>query len=104
VGLPVALVLQDGIGALPIPWSQIEAVFVGGSDNFKVSGEAFGAARAAKMLGKWVHVGRVNTSKRVQQWLGVADSIDGSGISQYDHMVRDVLSAIRGENKQVALI
>ena len=49
-GLPVALVLQDGIGDIPIPWSQIDAVFVGGSDNFKVSGEAFGAARAAKML------------------------------------------------------
>jgi hypothetical protein len=103
-GLPVALVLQDGIGNIPIPWSQIDAVFIGGSDGFKVSSEAHAAARAAKMLDKWVHVGRVNTSARVRQWLGVADSIDGSGISQYDHMIRDVLQAIRGDNPQEVLL
>lgn len=103
VGLPRALVLQDGIGQFDLPWSQIDAVFVGGSDQFKVSAEAFDAARTAKILGKWVHVGRVNTAKRVEQWVGVADSCDGSGMSQYDHMLTDVVRAIKGESKQEVL-
>jgi hypothetical protein len=99
-GLPRALVLQDGIGQYAIPWSDIDAVFVGGSDAFKVSQEAINACRTAKMLGKWVHVGRVNTVSRVQEWLDIADSIDGSGMSRFDHMLEDVLAAIRGEHPQ----
>lgn len=103
-GLPRALVLQDGIGNHPIPWDKIAAIFVGGSDAFKISKEAINAAKTAKILGKWVHVGRVNTSRRVRNWLGLADSIDGSGISRYDHMLEDVLSMIKGEHKQHELI
>lgn len=98
--LPRALVLQDGIERVRIPWADITAVFIGGSDAFKVAPAAIAAARAAKMLGKWVHVGRVNTAARVHNWLGLADSIDGSGISRYDHMLEDVLATIRGEHPQ----
>lgn len=99
-GLPRALVLQDGIGTIAIPWADIDAVFVGGSDAFKIAPEAINACRTAKMLGKWVHVGRVNTASRVRNWVGLADSIDGSGISRYDHMLEDVLAMIRGEHPQ----
>lgn len=102
--LPRALVLQDGIERVRIPWSEIKAVFVGGSDQFKFSPQAMAAARTAKMLGKWVHVGRVNTAARVRNWLGLADSIDGSGICRFDHMLEDVLAQIRGEHPQTALI
>lgn len=100
-GLPKALVLQDGIGRQRIPWDRIDAVFVGGTDNFKISKEAINACRTAKMLDKWVHVGRVNTPERVRNWVGLADSIDGSGISQYTHMLEAILDAVRGEIKQV---
>jgi hypothetical protein len=99
-GLPRALVLQDGIGNVEIPWANIAAVFVGGSDDFKIAPEAIQAAKCAKMLGKWVHVGRVNTASRMGNWIGLADSIDGSGISRYDHMLEDVLSMIRSEHPQ----
>lgn len=103
-GLPRALVLQDGIGSFPIPWDDLAAVFVGGSDAFKFHPDCIAAAKCAKMLGKWVHVGRVNEPKRVQNWLGIADSVDGSGISRYDHMLRAVVDTIRGEHPQQALI
>lgn len=96
-GLPRCLVLQDGIQNHRINYNDLDAVFVGGSDNFKTSSEAMNACRAAKMLGKWVHVGRVNTAARVNHWLSVADSIDGSGISKYDHMLESVMKAIKGE-------
>lgn len=103
-GLPRALVLQDGIGQHAIPWDQIEAVFVGGSDAFKIAPEAINACLTAKMLGKWVHVGRVNTASRVRNWLDLADSIDGSGISRFDHMLKDVLAMVRGEHPQQELV
>lgn len=101
--LPRALVLQDGIESVTIPWDALAAVFVGGSDAFKCSPQAMAAARTAKMLGRWVHVGRVNTAARVRNWIGLADSLDGSGISRYDHMLEDVLAAIRDEHPQQAL-
>lgn len=102
--LPRALVLQDGIERVKIPWNDIQAVFVGGSDQFKFSKAALDCARTAKMLGKWVHVGRVNTAARVRNWIGLADSIDGSGICRFDHMLEDVLATIRGEHPQTALL
>jgi hypothetical protein len=102
-GIPRALVLQDGIEHATIPWDDLSAVFIGGTDAFKISQIAIRAAKAAKMLGKWVHVGRVNTAKRVRNWVGIADSIDGSGISRYDHMLEDVLAQIKGEHPQHAM-
>jgi hypothetical protein len=80
------------------------AVFIGGTDRFKHSPEAVRAAQTAKMLDKWVHVGRVNTPARVRNWLGLADSIDGSGLSRFDHMLEDVLAVISGDHPQVALV
>jgi len=102
-GLPRALVLQDGIADIAIPWHEVACVFIGGSDAFKVSAEARAAATAARMLGKWVHVGRVNTAERALAWKDIADSIDGSGISRYDHMLAAVLSGLRGELPQMDL-
>jgi hypothetical protein len=34
---PLALVAQDGIEDLPIPWGEIHAIFIGGTDGFKMS-------------------------------------------------------------------
>lgn len=102
--LKTCLVLQDGIGQFSIDWNKVDAVFVGGSDQFKISQEAMAAAKTAKILCKWVHVGRVNTADRVKNWIGVADSIDGSGISKYDHMLEAVLREISGDVPQATLI
>jgi len=102
-GFNRALVLQDGIEHVSIPWDDIKAIFIGGTDAFKFSPIAVRAAKTAKMLGKWVHVGRVNTASRVRNWLDLADSLDGSGISMYDHMLVDVLAQIKDEHPQQIL-
>ncbi len=102
-GLPRALVLQDGIQNVGIPWDDLAAVFIGGSTQFKSSPEAVAAARTAKILGKWVHLGRVNTAARARNWAGIADSGDGSGMSMYDHMLADVLQQVRGKHPQMQL-
>lgn len=100
-GLPRALVLQDGIGYFEIPWNDIDAVFVGGTDEFKVSQEAINACKVAKMLNKWVHVGRVNTVDRLNQWIDIGDSLDGSGISRYDRMLIPILDYLTSRTKQI---
>jgi hypothetical protein len=83
-GLPVAFVAQDGQEALPVPWKRIDALFVGGSTEWKLSEHARALCRKAKAKGKWVHMGRVNTRKRMQlacSWN--CDSVDGSGFSRW---------------------
>jgi hypothetical protein len=82
-----ALVAQDGLEYLPIPWDQIDAIFIGGSTEWKLGKHAADVIRAAKICGKWVHVGRVNTPGRFEYFDGLgADSIDGTGLSRYSWM------------------
>ena len=86
-GWPLAFVVQDGSQDFPIPWDKIAAIFVGGSNDFKVSLHSAHIIKAAQALGKWVHVGRVNDSKRMSWCLEMGvDSIDGTGIARFTHM------------------
>lgn len=88
---PVALVAQDGIESLPIPWDEMDAVFIGGLDPWKDSRAALDVVRTAKTLGKHVHVGRVNTPKRFNRFAEAgADTCDGSGVSRYDWMLDQI--------------
>jgi hypothetical protein len=43
--------------------------------------------KASKVIGKWCHIGRINTPGRLEYFeeLG-ADSCDGTGLAQYSHM------------------
>jgi hypothetical protein len=86
-GWKLALVAQDGLEDLDIPWEAIECVFIGGSTEWKMSNSAADVVRCGKILQKWVHVGRINTPDRWDYFeeLG-ADSCDGSGISRYSWM------------------
>jgi hypothetical protein len=81
---PIAFVAQDGQERLPVPWGRFQALFVGGSTQWKLGPHAAALIREAKWRRKWVHVGRVNTLRRIA-WckaLGV-DSIDGSGFARF---------------------
>lgn len=86
-GWPIALVCQDGQEHQAIPWAEIAAIFIGGSTDWKMSTHSEACVKAARIMGKWVHAGRVNTLGRFEYFerLG-ADSIDGTGLSRYSHM------------------
>lgn len=101
-GWPLALVCQDGLENHPIPWSEIAAVFIGGTTSWKMSESAAHVIKAAKAIGKWVHVGRVNGAQRWEYFenLGV-DSADGTGIARYSHMRKAI--ADRGRQSALAL-
>lgn len=83
----LAFVCQDGMENFNIPFADIDAIFIGGSTNWKESDHAEGCIKAAKAIGKWVHVGRVNSPARFEKFeqMGV-DSIDGTGIALKTHM------------------
>lgn len=84
---PVALVIQDGQQNHRIPWTDISAIFIGGTTEFKMSAHVEQIVKCAKIMGKWVHAGRVNTPGRFEYFekMGV-DSIDGTGLSRYSWM------------------
>jgi hypothetical protein len=83
-GWRLALACQDGQEDLPLPWDAIAAVFIGGSTNWKGSLAAVQIIQAAQLLGKHVHVGRVNGAERWRHFEGLGvDTIDGSGIARF---------------------
>jgi hypothetical protein len=83
-GLPIAFVGQDGLESLEPPWDRFECLFLGGSTAWKLSSAAWDLAAEAKRRGKLVHIGRVNSLRRmrVAQIFG-CDSIDGSSASMF---------------------
>lgn len=79
---PVALVAQDGIENTDIPWDFFEALFIGGTTHFKMHAEWLCAE--AKARGKWLHMGRVNTRRRIRYAQSVGcDSVDGTNFSMF---------------------
>ena len=85
---PLALVIQDGMEDMEIPWDELAAVFIGGCDPWKDSKAALDIVKTAKILNKHSHVGRVNTIKRYKLYAEIGtDTCDGSGIAMYDHML-----------------
>lgn len=104
-GLPTALVGQDGAEDLEIPWGSIDAWFIGGSTEWKLSATAADLAAEAKARGKWVHMGRVNTQRRLRiaHDLG-CDSVDGTGWSMFpDKYLKRDLPFIAGLHRQPTL-
>jgi len=102
LGYPVALVAQDGLDPDDVPWDKIDAIFVGGSDDYKVGSPppgrirplkldgtplgvpgCIGVVQEAKRRGKWVHIGRVNSRARYLFARSIgADSVDGTYITR----------------------
>lgn len=78
LGWPVAFVAQDGQEHHDFP-PEYDALFIGGTTQWKMGSGAVRCIDKAKKDGKWVHVGRVNTQRRIAyfQQLNV-DSVDGT--------------------------
>ena len=80
LGYPAAFVAQDGQELFDFP-PDFDALFIGGSTEWKMSVHALDCVKRAKDLGKWVHVGRVNSQKRIRHFqLAGVDSVDGTSV------------------------
>lgn len=75
---PKAFVGQDGLTDELIPWPEFDVLFIGGTDKFKLT-ESHPWIVEANERGKWTHVGRVNSTKRIESFW-YADSVDGTYI------------------------
>ena len=78
-GYKPAFVLQDGATNTQIPWDELDALFIGGTTQYKLSDQAKQHVAEAKRRNKWVHMGRVNSQRRIEiayQW--GCDSADGT--------------------------
>lgn len=101
LGFPVAYVLQDGCERVPVA----DCLFVGGSTAYKLSRDAAAWMREAKRRGMLVHVGRVNSLKRLR-WArdNGADSVDGTQVSMFpDRWMKWTLEALEWLGAQQTL-
>lgn len=82
LGYPAAFVAQDGLEDLEIPWDSFDVLFVGGSTGWKLGPAVRLIVAEAKVRGKWVHMGRVNSFRRFRyaEWIG-CDSVDGTFVA-----------------------
>lgn len=75
-GYRLAYVAQDGCRYIP---AGPAALFIGGSTDWKLSRHARRAVEVAKSRGMWVHMGRVNSLRRLRYAAAIGcDSVDGT--------------------------
>lgn len=81
IGIPAAYVAQDGmeLDLDRVRWDLFDVLFVGGSTEWKLGEGARAVVAEAKRRGKHVHMGRVNSLKRLRyaQQIG-CDTADGT--------------------------
>ena len=78
IGFAPAFVCQDGCTLEQVPMDA-SALFLGGSTSWKLGTEAERIARAWSLEGGWVHMGRVNSLRRMMtaaEW--GCSSVDGT--------------------------
>ncbi len=81
---PLAFVIQDHNQHTIVPWGEFDALFVGGTTEWKLSRHCAALVREAKARGKHVHYGRANSERRyrVAHDLG-AGSVDGTNVCRF---------------------
>jgi hypothetical protein len=66
LGIPAAFAAQDGCDEIGIPWDDFDVLFLAGSTEWKIGPTACRVAQEAKARGKQVHMGRVNSQRRLR--------------------------------------
>lgn len=66
LGYRAGFVAQDGQDNLPVPWDEFDALFLGGTTEFKLGEGARALTEEALSRNKHVHMGRVNSRKRLR--------------------------------------
>lgn len=75
-GYRAAYVLQNGCRGIPLG---AQAVFIGGDTEWKLGSEARALVAKAKERRLWVHMGRVNSLRRLRYAASIGcDSVDGT--------------------------
>ena len=100
----LAFVLQNGCTVDEVPWDDIAAVFIGRDNDFKLRQSA-PLIDAAKSRDKLVHIGRVNTHRRLRYAYDLgADTVDGTKYSMFSEThLPSALRFVAGLERRPAL-
>lgn len=83
-GFRPAMVLQDGMTRFDVHQFDPPVLFIGGSDDFKLGPLAANLTSDWLEKGRPVHMGRVNTKKRIEYAVRIGcTSCDGTGYSKW---------------------
>lgn len=85
LGVPAAYVAQNGMedDLEGFEWDRIDVLFLGGDDAFKLGPAGAACVAAAKAHGKRVHMGRVNSLKRLRYADAIGcDTADGTYLAR----------------------
>lgn len=98
LGYKAAFATQNGCTVDMIPWSEVDVLFVGGSDAHRKQ-ECWPLLTEAKRRGLWVHVGRVNSASAIMRYCK-ADSVDGTyfKFESTQKRIENILWAVRSCN------
>ena len=102
-GFPIALVGQDGMIPSDVPWELIDCIFIGGTTEWKLGDAARSLTIEAKRRGKLVHMGRVNSNRRLRYAKAIGcDSVDGLKFAKFsDAWLADGLEFAAGDGQMM---
>ena len=105
LGYPVALAAQNGAERMALPWDDFDVLFLGGDTTWKLGSHARALTAAARARGKHVHMGRVNSLRRLRYADAIGcDSADGTFLTfGPDRNLPELLGWLRAVNDQQPL-
>ena len=104
-GAPVALAAQNGSECITLPFDDFDVLFLGGDTIWKLGPHARRLTAEARARGKHVHMGRVNSLKRLRYADAIGcDSADGTFLAfGPDRNLPELLGWLRDVNDQHTL-
>lgn len=79
LGYRAALVAQPHMAVDDVPWELVDVLFIGGPNSWQHSDQLRELAAAARARGVWVHMGRVNSLRRLRYAAAIGcSSADGT--------------------------
>lgn len=104
-GYPIAFAAQNGIERTEIPWDFFNCLFIGGDNKFKLGEQVAVLIKEAKSRGKLVHMGRVNTMRRIRLAHSFGcDTVDGTGLAAWPHRIKQHLPTLREVHSRIPLM
>lgn len=103
-----AFVSQDGATRELVPWDDIDCLFVGGSDEWKLCDQSIALIREAQDRGLWTHMGRCQARETIGGRIGAAhaigmDSGDGTVLARDPSRIVRVTRGLDALNAQMTL-